>query len=207
MNPKRVGDGDEGRIVQHRPIVEDDGRQSLRIHPMIAQQLLALVRVRGIESERDGIAGERLAQLVAVRRPGFADDTHDLMARAIRSRPRGECLLYLRVEQLLGSRPSLHDPEVDPSERGRTLKGFQRVEGNTGATPVHGDEQRTHGMPVHGTCLCQELDAIHPGQAQVGCHERHLFAALSQPLEGLKPGLGRTGRQHPIVGRETPEQS
>ena len=82
MDAERVGDVDQGRIVQHRPIVEDHRRQPLRIHAMIAQQPPALVGVHGVEPERDGVARERLAQLVAARRPLLADDAHDLVARA-----------------------------------------------------------------------------------------------------------------------------
>ena len=51
------------------------------------------------------------------------------------------------------------------------------------------------------------LDAVHSGQPEVGCHERHVVASVSQPRERVEPGLGRVGRQHPVVGSEAPEQS
>jgi hypothetical protein len=34
---------------------------------------------------------------------------------------------------------------------------------------------------------------------EVSCHERHLFASVSQPSEGVEPNLGRSLYHHPIV--------
>jgi hypothetical protein len=110
------------------------------------------------------------------------------------------------VKQLFGRDPSLHDPEVYPPECGRALKGFQLTEGNTGPAAVHRDQQRTNGTPVQRVRPLEELDAVHSGQSEVGCHERHIIASVSQLREEVDPGLGRALGQHPVIGAVPPAQ-
>ena len=43
----------------------------------------------------------------------------------------------------------------------------------------------------------KELDAIHAGQVQVRRHQRHLVAAVSQPLQSVQASLGSVGGQPP----------
>ena len=77
---------------------------------VLAQERRARLGVRGVEAERDAVAGEQVAQLVAARRPLLADDPEVLVARPVRARPRAQRLLDLRVEPLLRRDPSLQDP-------------------------------------------------------------------------------------------------
>jgi hypothetical protein len=115
---------------------------------VVSQQPTSLLGIRGVETERDGVPAERVAQIVAARRPALADHADHLVAWAVGPRPRGEGLLYLRVEQLFGGGPPLHRPEIDPPERGRSLEGLQLVEGDSGPAPVHRDQERAYGTPV-----------------------------------------------------------
>src|SRR3712207_8381730 len=50
---------DQGRLVEHRPVVEDDRGEARDVHPMLAQQAPTLVGVHGVEPERDGIPSQR----------------------------------------------------------------------------------------------------------------------------------------------------
>ena len=147
-------------------------------------------------------AGSRSA---SERRPLLADDAIDHVAGAIGFCPRAERLLNLRVEPLFGGSPSLDYPEVDPSEGGRALKRLKFAEGDAGMVLVHRHQKRTNDTPVQSARPLEELDAVHPGQAKVGCHERHVVALVSQLLEEVEPGLGRArpspgNRRHTSFG-------
>ncbi len=193
-----------GRIVEHRPVVEDDRGKALRVDRMCVQQLAALVRVGIEEAERNGVPANRIAQGVTPRRPALADDPKDGVSRAIGARPGGERLLDLRVEQLLGRGPALQEPEVDAPERRRMLQGIQGAERNTGTTAIHGHEQSAHSAPVERASPREELDAAHARQVEVGSYERDGVAGVRQALECGEPGRGRIGGEDAVVRCEAP---
>ena len=99
-----------GRIVQHRPIVEDHRRQPRGIDAMVPNHLPSSVRVHGIEAERHGVRCKGIAQVVAALIPLLADDAHHLVARPIGFGPGGERLLNVRIDQLLGRAVALQNP-------------------------------------------------------------------------------------------------
>src|SRR5215217_5638816 len=176
------------------------------MHAKVAYQLVALFRVNGIERERNAVAGQHVAQLMGARLPSLADDAVDHVARTIGLRPRTQRLLHLRVEPLFGGGPPLRHPEVDPPERSRALKRFKFAEGNVSMVLVHLHHQHTNYIPVQRPRSLEELDPIHAWQSEVGCHERHVVALLSQPLEEVEPGLGRALGYHAVVGTVAPSQ-
>src|SRR5687768_2641875 len=101
-------------------------------------------------------------------------------------RPRGERLLNLRIKQLFGSFPTLHDPEVDPPKRGRALKRLEYPERNTRAASIHRHKQRTAGASVQRTRPFEELNAVHSRQLRIDRHEGHLVALASQLVKSIK---------------------
>jgi hypothetical protein len=45
-------------------------------------------------------------------------------------------------------------------------------------------------MPVQAACMVEKLNATHPRQVEIGCDQRHLFAAASQLRQGVESGCG-----------------
>ena len=78
----------EGGILQHRPVVADEGGQVLGIHAEVAYQCVALLRANGMELERDAVARERVTQGVGARLPSLTHDAVDHVAGAVRPSPR-----------------------------------------------------------------------------------------------------------------------
>src|SRR5678815_3437250 len=83
---------------------------------------------------------------MAARRPLIAHDTQHLVMGTMEPGPRAEGLLDSKIKPFLGRKASLHDPEVDPVERGGALQGCERVERDASAVPVHRHEQHTARM-------------------------------------------------------------
>ena len=181
----------------HRAVVVDHGGKAPHVNREVLDELLASLRVGGVELERDAVARQHVTQLVAARGPLLADDSVHHMTRPMRDRPGRERLLDLRVEPLLRGDPSLHDREVDLSQRGRALKRRQVGQRDPRVVPIHGHQQHAPGTGMERVGSFEELNAVHAGQLQVGCHQRHLAAVVCQSLQLGQRVLGVCRRRVP----------
>src|SRR5829696_3394787 len=96
---------------------------------------------------------------MAAGRPVIAHDAQHLVMRTMEPGPRAERLLDPKVKPFLWREASLHDPEVDPVERGGALQGRERVERDAGAVPVHRNEQHTARMGMAHMSALEKRDA------------------------------------------------
>src|SRR5206468_9418706 len=107
-------------------------RQSRYVDAMCGDQLASALGVRRIEPKGNSVPRQRLAQLMAARRPLLAHDAQHLVMGTVEPGPRAERLLDSKVKPFLWREASLHDPEVDPVERGGVAQGRERIERDAG---------------------------------------------------------------------------
>jgi hypothetical protein len=65
VQPERRGDLDQRRLLQHQAIVKDGRGQMLKVDRVLLRQATADVLLDRVKAEWDGVAGQRVAQLVA----------------------------------------------------------------------------------------------------------------------------------------------
>ena len=144
---------------------------------------------------------------MAARRPVIAHDAQHLVMGTMEPGPRAERLLDSKVKPFLGREASLHDPEVDPVERGGAPQGRERVERDASAVPVHRHEQHTARMGMdHMSALEKRDAALVAGQGKVRRDQGDAHTVVPKLLEHREP-LGFSARSaNLVIGSEAPRQ-
>ena len=187
LRDRRAVDGDEGLAAARRLRV-DRARQHL-----LAGAALARQQHRRLEAGGALHHLEHLDHRLGGRHDRvFAAGALDLAAQQLIGAPQALALAGLaQREQHLGGREGLREIVV-----GAALHGLDRE--LRGAVGGHQDHGRL-GQPPHQ--LGQQLEAVHPGHAQVAEHElggRDLELAQGRLGVGCADGFIALGREHQL---------
>ena len=144
---------------------------------------------------------------MAARRPLLAHDAQHLVMGTVEPGPRAERLLDSKVKPFLWREASLHDPEVDPVERGGVAQGRERIERDAGTAPVHRDKQHTARMGMDDMGALEKRDAaLVAGQGKVGRDQGDAHTVVPKLLEH-RESLGFSARSaNLVIGSEAPRQ-
>lgn len=114
--------------------------------------------------ERNAVAREKIANLVATRGPLVTNEPVDGKVGPVRQGPGGEGLLHLRIQPFFRCHPAFDGPEVDVAQGDSPPQRRQLAEGNPGVVLVHGDKEETSRARVQRMASSQQLDPVRSGQ-------------------------------------------
>ncbi len=193
-----LGELEDRRALEHRPVLEQRHGQPALVHPGHRQQLAALAVALDVQpAAGDAVAGEEVAQVVRLAREAMPDEAHAARLERRARVPRREQVLDHREEQLLGRVPRLEQVVVERD----LVDGLDR-----GLGVGVGGQQHALGAGDDLARLHEEVGARQPGHPLVGDQQRDLVAARDEVAQDVEPLLPRARAQDPIALAELPAQ-